>query len=79
MFPGCGSPSKFSNPPLPTCRPAPAGSRWSARCFAERLATLLHSLEQRLEETIETGGSADGEPYRSALPVAKVIVGATAD
>jgi hypothetical protein len=40
---------------------------------------LLGSLAQRLEETIETGGSADDEPYPSAVAVAKVIVGATAD
>jgi hypothetical protein len=66
----------------PTHSHVPANARCIALVsplLAEPLATLLHSLSQRLEETIETGGSADDEPYRSAVAVAKVIVGAAAE
>ncbi len=58
-----------------------ASGRWAALIsplLAEPFATLLHSLAQRLEETIEAGGSADAEPYRSAVAAAKIIVEATA-
>jgi hypothetical protein len=84
VLPGLRDPLEvFEDALQPTTHPrVPANARWIALVsplLAEPLATLLHSLSQRLEETIETGGSADDEPYRSAVAVAKVIVGAAAE
>ncbi|MGH4008314.1 MAG: hypothetical protein ACRDTH_09220 [Pseudonocardiaceae bacterium] len=82
-FPGLrDSLEVFEDALQPTHPRVPANARWIelvSPLIAEPLATLLHSLAQRLEETIQTGGSADDEPYRSAVAVAKVVVGATAE
>ncbi|MCW2721348.1 hypothetical protein [Pseudonocardia sp.] len=46
---------------------------------AEPLATLLESLAQNAEQTLKAGGSADQEPYLSAVVLAKRIVEAADD
>ena len=40
---------------------------------------MLHSLAEHLEVTIQAGGSAEEESYRSAVTLEKIIFGATAD
>ena len=83
VLPGLRDPLEvFEDALQPTHPRVPANARWItlvSPLIAEPLATLLHSLAQHLEVTIQAGGSADDEPYRSAVAVAKIIVGAQAD
>jgi hypothetical protein len=54
----------------------PQNSRWTvlARSVAEPLAALLDALAQSAERTLAAGGSISGEPYRSALALAKRVI-----
>jgi hypothetical protein len=72
--PGLRDPLEIFEAALQPAHPrVPANARWIALVsplLAEPPAALLGSLAQRLEETMETGGSADDEPYPSAVDVA---------
>lgn len=83
VLPGLRDPLEtFEGALRPVPSRVPINARWIAMVsplIAGPLATVLHSLAEHLEVTIQAGGSAEEEPYRSAVTLAKIIVAATAD